>query len=155
MLSAEQQLEKAVSDSNAFSKFLRIVSFPISAFMGFTVARLEVRDANRQAMQDGSLKDIIEARDKALKPLIEARVKNEITEEEFMRRDAVIRRINRQTADERIVHMGRRTFMDKFNYVPRSVARKAIMDGMTVAGIALGVMLTVSDSQILANLTEG
>ncbi len=143
-------------DISAVRKILRFAAFPIAAIAGFLVTHTEIRGAaNKTALQDGTFKDIFEENDAARRPNIMARIKNEITQEQFLERENTIRDRYRATADARMEHMGHGGFWEKFAYVSRSNAQKAVIDGLTVGGVTFGALLALSSNSIMDKLTPG
>lgn len=142
---------KADAQDNTFSKVLRVLAFPISFISGLIVAHVQVRgSAAREAINDGSLKDIVDNYSKQRSPIITARIRGELSAEEFSKLSIEARDIYRHAADARMQHMGHGSFLERLSYVPRSAAQKALLEGVAVAGVTLGALLALSNSRLLS-----
>lgn len=145
--------EEAQPHVSMVQKLLKVAAIPIALASGYWATKTELRAAtNRLGTAEGMFDDIDAANRSAKNPLIKARINNEISREEYLEKTTAIRLRYRAAIDDRMQHMGQETFLEKLRYVKRSAAQKAIIDGLTVSGVALGVLLTLADSKSLTEL---
>jgi hypothetical protein len=140
-------------DSSFLSKLLRFVAFPVAGVSGYYASLTEVRNkAHQVARQTGVLDDIDPLWEAQRKANAKLRVEGAITETEHLLRDRVNRAGHRAALDARMEYMGLGGFLPKLNYISRSSKQRALIDGMTVAGISLGALLTIANSKSITTL---
>jgi hypothetical protein len=146
-------LPKKEAPTPFISKVLKWAGYPLAAISGYLVARNSVReDAYDTAKRFGVFDDIL----KEYKPInetnVKARLAGEITQEEFLARSAMTKTGYSKAASERLEHMGIGEFPEMWNYIRRGSKQRAVIEGMTVAGIAIGAWLTIANSKPFASL---
>jgi len=140
-------------DFSFYNKVLKVVAFPIAAVSGWWTTLNSARgDAYRMGTEDGSIKDIVDAYHENKKPYIKARIEGKLPLEEFLKIEDKLRAQYRLDTDARMAHMGHGTLTGQMKYLRRSLRQKAALEGMTAAGVTLGVLLTVAESKVLATL---
>lgn len=154
-IAASAEQEKA----NIVTRVLKVLTFPISAAAGFLVTHIEVRGhANKQAKQqraaDPIFDKIVQANDDAIAENTRRFDAKEVTLKEFRALERENRKTYRRDADARMKQLGRGNFLGKFDYISRSNKNQALIEGITVATIAIGVLLTIADSKTLNNMFQ-
>lgn len=142
-------------ETSLLRAIMKTTFVPVSALLGLLVANTEVRgSANRKALTETTLKDIAEKQMKAKSKLQAERLAGKISKQEFQQLETEQLRNFRKAVDTRMKYMGY-NFLNKFNYVARSDAQKAIIDGITVAGITIGALFAVGNSKSIVDFLSG
>ena len=79
-------------------------------------------------------------------------VKGIIDTAECYKRSIVNKLSYQKLADERMEKIGLDSFAKKWNYMAKANKQDAVLIGMTVFGVAIGALLTMSNSKTLNNL---
>jgi len=138
------------------NRMIKIVAYPISLAAGFLVTNTSVRDsAYQKAKKRGGFDDIeIKFGGKDRQDLV---LKNSqlITQEEWLER-AIKNKLSHSAAvQEKMEELGINRFASKWKYINRGNKQKAIIDGLTVAGISIGAILTIANTKSLTEFFFG
>lgn len=136
-----------------FGKVLKWAGYPVAAVSGYLVTRTAVNEETYEtAKRFGVFDDIL----KEYRPLndvnVKARMADEISQSEFLARSAITKAGYSKAASKRLEHMGVSEFPEMWNYIRRGARQRAVIEGMTVAGIAIGAWLTIANSKPFASL---
>ena len=149
----KSESQSSQEQSSLVGKAVKILSYPLAALSGFWAAKVSVHNsAYNTAKSLGAFDDILESATPKSKMDIKEGVQGIIDTAECYRRSIVNKLSYQKLADERMEKIGLDSFAKKWNYMAKANKQDAVLIGMTVFGVAIGALLTMSNSKTLNNL---
>lgn len=135
------------------SRLLRVLAYPIAAISGYWAADVSAHNsAYNTAKSLGAFDDILAVSTPRSRLEIQELITDKIATKEFWSKALASKSEYQIKADERMYKMGLRGFRSKWDYMAKANRQDAILVGMTVAGIAIGALLTMAESKAINNL---
>ena len=130
---------------------LKAVSIPVAMFSGFFVLQRRVnKNAYDVAKSHGAFdKEMHETSEKARLNLQQG-ISGEITAKEFQKTARKLRRNYSESVKKTMQKLELDDFPKVWHHISKDAREKAIIEGMTVAGIAVGALLTIADNRWLS-----
>jgi len=143
-----------------FNKILKVVAYPVAAISGLWVAGREVHNGVYQKASSVEGNPIFGDIRSQFKPQYtknaEEAVSGAISKEVFLANEFAIKTEHSRAIGERLEKIGFsnrnqgfgfKNFAAKWKYVNNGTKQSAIIQGLTVSGIAIGAMLTIANSK--------
>lgn len=147
------------------NRMIKIAAYPIAAISGFAVMNRDVHSSAYQKAKgvvgNPLFKDIADTYEPQFTKNAEAlmRKDNPISQQEFSAIDMKIKTAHSNAVSKRIEKLGLgneffglKNFSTKWNYINRSKRQQAMINGLTVSGIAIGALLTIGNSKVLGDM---
>lgn len=144
-------LEKEEEEvENIFSKMLKLVAYPVSAFSGYVFSKQIIRNATYDNLKyTGAFEDIREPHYKRL---------NDVTKR-FMNKEPVdvigetgqLHEAFKSRLSERIEEMGLGTLKKQWEFIHTTQKQNAMLTGFTAAGISIGALLTMANNKLFTS----
>ena len=134
-------------------RVIKFLAYPFSLAAGLLVTHTSVRDsAYQKAKKRGGFCDIEETFGNEHSHDLALRLNERISKEEFLERSISNKVRHSHAVQEQMEKLGIAGFTSKWNYINRGNKQKAIIEGLTVGGIAIGAILTIANSKSLTQL---
>jgi hypothetical protein len=128
------------------SKALRITAIPLGVLLGGWTTYINVRaSANEKAKQVSPLKEINDDFSKDLENTFLLRSRGAISAEECAERAVMNKAAHTEATTRFMKNMGLDGPIKKWGFIHKANRQKAIVEGLTVAGITVGSMLAVAN----------
>ena len=139
------------------SKILKAIAYPVSAAIGYSYWHAFVRKASLERIRNtgskhgGGFADLLDTR------LVQqdALLKESIVASEFPAKLKLINQEFSKGQATRMEEMGLGSILGRFKSLNRYSRYESILTAVTAAGIALGVILTASESKYFINKMNG
>jgi hypothetical protein len=136
-----------------YQRVMKLLAYPVAIASGYWAASTRVHnDAYNQAKRLGVFNDVLKDMTPKSEAVVQNRIDNKITVEKFTHDSMELKGEYQRLADARLKHVGLDTFRKKWNYMEKSSKQVAIIEGLTVFGIAIGAMLTMGESKALSKI---
>ena len=138
---------------NAFSRALKVIAYPFALVAGFWATNVRVHNsAYNVARTLKGFEDILGQETPKSEKEMAQRIAGELEKDEFFSRAINNRLSYTKAATERMEHLGLDSFYKKWRYIAEESKQVAIIEGLTISGIAIGALLTMANSKRLTTL---
>ena len=142
--------------TSPFMKAIEILTFPVSGLAGLWTTHISIRNDAQEVAKapDLFLHKTFTDYQKVRVKHDHLRETNAITKQEWQALDTGSRNAYRAILDAKMEEHGLGTFMSKWNYVSRSARQKAVIEGMGVAMVAVGALLSITNSKFVQHMFD-
>ena len=139
-------------DAHIIDKVLKAIAFPIAAVTGYIAARTNLHTASYDVEKRlGSFDDILEKHTPLSKANSKAFIEGAIDKKTYLTRAYDLKNSYSKAVYERMNHMGLDKFSSEWRHVSRNQRLTAIINALTVSGVAVGALLTIADNRWLSS----
>lgn len=152
-----EQNQQSDSSTSIFNRTLKILAIPVSLATGFWTMKTNTSDAVYQRLKiDGGIDDLRNPLLEKRKDLTQTLVSQLSTHEDpsalaqFHKESKLIDAAYFKKIEGRLEELGMESFPAQWKFIHRSHRQSAIINGLTISGIAIGALLSIANSKALA-----
>ncbi len=142
--------------TSVIGKTLKVLAYPIAAGIGFVVAKTKIEDHTYDELKKrGAFKDIQDEHAQTLSDIVENAAEQAIRDNKptnILKATAAEHASYTNLVKERLKGFKLDSLVNKYNYINKSDRQRAVLDGFTSSGIAIGAILAIGNSKTLTHL---
>lgn len=143
----------AQEKTSLLEKAVRLFAFPIAGISGLWAGHVSLRSSTKNTAKDfGVFARIDKERIPVSTATTMKRLAGETSVAEFLAEDAANKAEYTRQVGVELEKLGLNKTANQWKYVSQISKQRAVIEGMTVAGIAVGALLTITESKLLSRM---